>query len=57
MSPEEPLVVNLAASAFPSEVTCKICRNLMLPDDLEGQSWTCYVCDRRVVVRLVSGGR
>jgi hypothetical protein len=42
--------VEVPQSGYPSEVLCRMCRNLMLPDDLLGSSWTCYVCSRRIVV-------
>ncbi len=50
--PLEESRVDVAESGYPSEVVCRMCRNLMLPDDAEGSSWACYVCGRRVRVML-----
>lgn len=51
-------------SAGPCEVTCKQCRNLMLPERpgyfmvvelpgepvTHGSGWDCFVCDRKLLV-------
>ncbi|MCG3133743.1 MAG: hypothetical protein HMLKMBBP_00971 [Planctomycetes bacterium] len=44
--------VEVAHTDYPSEVTCRQCGLLMLPDDPSGRSWSCYACLRRVVVAL-----
>lgn len=48
--PVEVTKVEVPEAGYPSEVMCRMCRNLMLPDDRLGTSWTCYVCSRRIVV-------
>lgn len=48
--PVEVTKVEVPEAGYPSEVMCRMCRNLMLPDNRLGSSWTCYVCSRRIVV-------
>ena len=48
--PVEVTTVHVPEAGYPAEVMCRMCRNLMLPDDRLGTSWTCYVCSRRIVV-------
>jgi hypothetical protein len=48
--PVEVTRVEVPQAGYPSEVMCRMCRNFMLPDDLQGTSWTCYVCSRRILV-------
>ncbi len=50
--PFETTRLEVPQTGFPSEVMCRKCRNLMLPADLEGRTWECFVCGRRIEVVL-----
>jgi hypothetical protein len=50
--PLETTKLEVAQPGYPSEVMCRQCRNLMLPADLEGRTWECFVCGRRIEVIL-----
>jgi hypothetical protein len=48
----EVTTLDVPQSHYPTEVMCRKCRNLMIPDDAEGRAWECWLCSRRIEIVL-----